>query len=186
MSFKDCRDLRSYARQFEAKLKPIKVFLLDVDGILTDGRLWWMGEEVGWNRFFHAHDGYGVKILERAGIRVGLISGGQSQGLEKRVGDLGVSFSFLGNEDKREAYLEVKKITGCEDHEILYMGDEFFDLPLLKRAGFSATVPNASLEIQESVDYVTVREGGQGAVREVIDMIRYVQGWEPEVLEFDR
>jgi 3-deoxy-D-manno-octulosonate 8-phosphate phosphatase (KDO 8-P phosphatase) len=83
---------------------------------------------------------------------------------------------FLGSEDKRAAFNEVLKKEAVDPSEILYMGDEFFDLPLLKRAGFSATVPSASLEIQESVDYITKKDSGRGCVREVLDMLRYVHG----------
>jgi len=97
---------------------------------------------------------------------------------------LGLDFIFLGNEDKRAAYLEVLKM-GFKDHEILYMGDELFDIPLLKRAGFSATVPNASLEVREIVDYITTRPSGKACAREVIDILRYAKGLKPKILDFD-
>ena len=87
----------------------------------------------------------------------------------------------MGNEDKREAYDEVLKLTGVTDDEILYMGDEFFDLPILKRVGFAATPPHASCEIRDEVDYVTFREGGNGCVREVIDLLRYAQEIIPQI-----
>ena len=94
-----------------------------------------------------------------------------------------MDYSFLGNEDKRQAYQKVLD-DGYSDSEILYIGDEFFDLPLLRRAGFSATVPNSSHEIQEAVDYVTHCSAGEGAVREVIDLLRYVQGIVPDIPDF--
>ena len=166
---------------FKDKLSKIKVCLFDVDGILTDGRIYWAGEEVGFNRFFHAHDGYGLKILMRAGLKVGIITGGDSDGVLKRFNLLGLDYLKYGNEDKRAAYEEILKETGVSDEEVLYMGDEFFDLPILKRVGFSATVPNASIEIRKEVDYVTQRESGTGCAREVIDMLRHVQGIVPEI-----
>lgn len=178
-------DLRSRARDYEAKLKKIRVCLFDVDGVLTDGKIRFDGEEMGFNRSTHTSDGYGLKVLREAGLRVGVISGGNSIGVEKRFKEnLKLDYIFLGNEDKRKAYQEVLD-KGFKDEEVLYMGDEFFDLPLLQRCGFSASVPGASLEVQESVDYVTTRSGGEGAAREVIDLLRYAQGIVPRVLDFD-
>ncbi|MBT4761428.1 MAG: HAD hydrolase family protein [Bdellovibrionaceae bacterium] len=170
------------AKKFEDKLKKIKVFLSDVDGILTTGLLYYAGEEMGYNRFFHTHDGYGLKILMNAGIKCGIISGGGSKGVKKRFEDLGLDYIFLANEDKREAYRAVLN-DGYKPEEIIYIGDEFFDLPILKDVGFSATVPSASFEIQEQVDYVTQRDSGTGCVREVIDMLRYVQKITPKIAE---
>jgi len=178
---KSSLDLRAVAKKYHKQLCKIKVFISDVDGILTNGQIFYSGEEVGFNRFFHAHDGYGFKILKEAGIKVGFISGGNSVGLVKRAEYLGLDYLMIGDEDKRHAYNEVKKLSGCSDDEILYMGDEFFDLPILECVGFSATVPNASLEIQDAVDYVTTRNGGEGAVREVIDILRYAQNIVPKI-----
>lgn len=178
-------DLRATAEKYQGKLKKIRVCLFDVDGVLTDGKIRFDGEEMGFNRSTHTSDGYGLKVLREAGLKVGVISGGNSIGVEKRFREnLKLDYVLLGNEDKRQAYQKVLD-DGFEDGEILYMGDEFFDLPLLKRSGFSASVPGASLEVQENVDYVTVRSGGEGAAREVIDLIRYAQEIVPEVFDFD-
>jgi 3-deoxy-D-manno-octulosonate 8-phosphate phosphatase (KDO 8-P phosphatase) len=177
-------DLREISSKYSDKLSKIKVALFDVDGILTNGLISWDGEPVGFNRSTHTQDGYGLKVLMQAGIKVGVISGGNSEGVVKRFREnLNLDYVYLGNEDKREAYLKVLD-KGHKDEEILYMGDEFFDLPLLKRAGFSATVPNASYEIREAVDYVTIRPSGQACVREVIDLIRYAQGIVPNIKDF--
>jgi 3-deoxy-D-manno-octulosonate 8-phosphate phosphatase (KDO 8-P phosphatase) len=176
--------LKEYAEKFSDKLKKIKVCAFDIDGILTNGGITWEGENIGFNRTCHIHDGYGFKILKDAGILVGIISGGDSVGMRKRfIETLKLDFVFLGNEDKRDAYKKVLAL-GYTDEEILYMGDEFIDLPLLKRAGFSATVPNASYEIQEVVDYITHRESGDACAREVMDILRYAQDIKPVVLEF--
>lgn len=176
-------DLREISKQFEEKLKKIKIALFDVDGIMTDSRVFWSGDEVGYNRFFNTQDGYGLKVLKNAGLMVGVITGGNSVGVKNRFTDLGVDFLYLGNEDKREAWRDVLNKTGVSEDEILYMGDEFFDLPLLKRAGFSATAPHASIEIREAVDYVSHRSGGEGCVREVIDLVRHAQNIIPQVDE---
>jgi 3-deoxy-D-manno-octulosonate 8-phosphate phosphatase (KDO 8-P phosphatase) len=176
--------LKETAKRFEAKLKKIKVVAFDLDGILTDGHLWWAGEEVGWNRMFYIYDGYGMKLLMKAGIKVGVITGGDSVSVKKRVDLLKLDFLFQGKEDKRSAFLEIMKKFNVEADEILYMGDEFFDIPLLKRAGFSATVPNTGEEVKAVVDYVTIKESGKGCAREVIDLVRYAQGIEPQVEDF--
>jgi 3-deoxy-D-manno-octulosonate 8-phosphate phosphatase (KDO 8-P phosphatase) len=180
------RDLRQEAHRFKSKLEKIKVALFDIDGVLTDGTIRYEGEEVGFNRSSHTHDGYGMKMLMSFGIKVGVISGGDSLGVVKRYQEnLKLDYVFLGNEDKREAYLEILNM-GYKDEEILYMADEFFDLPILLRVGFSATVPEASYEVQERVDYISQRAGGHGCVREVIDLLRYARGLTPEVLDFDQ
>jgi 3-deoxy-D-manno-octulosonate 8-phosphate phosphatase (KDO 8-P phosphatase) len=172
------------AEKFKAKLSKIKVCIFDIDGILTDGKISWEGEDVGFNRSTHALDGHGLKMLMNAGLKVGVISGGDSIGVRKRfVENLKVSFAYFGNEDKRESYKKVLAM-GYKDEEILYMADEFIDLPILRRVGFSATVPNASLEIQEAVDYITFREAGDACAREVIDILRYAQNIPVGLLEF--
>ena len=174
-------NLPEISKKHKEKLSKIKIALFDVDGILTDGRIFWAGEEVGFNRFFHAHDGYGLKMLMRAGIKVGIISGGDSVGVQNRFSQLGVDYLYLGNEDKRAALAEILEDAKLTESEALYMGDEFFDLPLLKKVGFSATVPGASFEVRDAVDYVTQRESGNGCGREVMDMLRHVQSITPEV-----
>lgn len=178
------RDVRAAAKEHEVKLKKIKVFLCDVDGILTNGFIYWGGEQVGFNRFFHALDGYGLKLLKKGGIKVGIVTGGDSQGVRMRADYLKLDYVFVGNEDKREAFKAVMA-DGYDASEILYMGDELFDIPLLKKAGFSATVENSSHEVREVVDYVTERAGGEGCVREVVDLVRYAQNIDPEVPDFD-
>lgn len=174
-------NLREIAVQYEEKLKKIKVALFDVDGILTNSQVFWSGEECGYNRSFHTQDGYGLKTLMRAGLKVGIITGGSSLGVKNRFSDLGLDYIKMGNEDKRQGFEEVLKDSGVKEDEVLYMGDEFFDLPILKRVGFAATAPHASCEIRDEVDYITHREGGHGCVREVIDLVRYAQGIVPEI-----
>lgn len=177
-------NLRDIARKHEDKLKKIKVVAFDLDGILTDAHVWWASEEVGFNRTFCIYDGYGMKLLMQAGIKVGVITGGNSVSVTKRVDQLALNFCYAGNEDKREAFKDLMKRYDVKADEILYMGDELFDLPLLLKAGFSATVPNTTEEVKSRVDYVTVKESGKGCAREVIDLVRYAQGIEPKIEEF--
>jgi 3-deoxy-D-manno-octulosonate 8-phosphate phosphatase (KDO 8-P phosphatase) len=177
-------ELAQVAKHFEDKLKKIKVCAFDVDGILTDGKVFWSSNEVGWNRMTHTHDGYGLKVLQKAGLKVGIITGGDSLSVVKRFEEnLGLDFVYRGNEDKRQAYNDLLS-QGYKDEEILYMGDEFFDMPLLKRCGFSATVKQASFEVREVADYVTETGPGLGCVREVIDILRYAQNIVPVVPDF--
>jgi 3-deoxy-D-manno-octulosonate 8-phosphate phosphatase (KDO 8-P phosphatase) len=176
--------LRETAKRFEDKLKKIKVVALDLDGILSSGHIWWACEEVGFNRTFNIYDGYGMKVLMKAGLKVGVITGGNSVSVVKRTEQLGVDFCYSGNEDKREAFKDLMVRYKVSADEILYMGDEIFDLPLLKKAGFSATVPNTSDEVKEIVDYVTTRKSGDGCAREVIDLVRYAQGIDPHLEDF--
>lgn len=174
-------DLREEAKVYKDKLEKIKICLFDVDGILTDGKLHWAGEEVGYNRQFHTHDGYGMKMLMRAGIKVGIITGGDSLGVKKRFSDIGVNYIYSGNEDKRQALDEIIAKENISLEEVLYMGDEFFDLPLLQKVGFSATVPNASIEIREAVDYISHRKSGEACAREVMDLVRHIQKIVPAI-----
>lgn len=176
--------LRATAKQFEEKLKKIKVVAFDLDGILTDGHLWFNGEEVGWNRSFYIYDGYGMKLLMKAGLKVGVITGGNSVSVRKRVDLLGLNFCYAGNEDKRAAFTDLLAKYNVTPEEVLYMGDELFDVPLLKKAGFSATVPNCSDEVKEVVDYVTIKESGKGCAREVMDLVRYAQNIQGHTEDF--
>jgi 3-deoxy-D-manno-octulosonate 8-phosphate phosphatase (KDO 8-P phosphatase) len=176
-------DLRLVAKKYEEKLKKIKVVAFDLDGILTNAHVWWASEEVGFNRTFNIYDGYGMKLLMLSGFKVGVITGGNSVSVVKRVEQLGLDFCYAGNEDKRSAFLDLLKKYNVGPSEILYMGDELFDIPLLKKAGFSATVPNTSEEVKEVVDYVTKRGSGEGCAREVIDLVRYANGICPNLEE---
>lgn len=178
------RNLRDEAKKYLPKLKKIKCLAFDVDGVLTDGTVSWDGEEVGWNRRTHTADGYMLRFLMQAGFTVGVITGGNSLSVHKRFGEnLGLHFVHAGSDDKRSAFEKVMEL-GFKEDEILYMGDEFIDLPLLLKAGFSASVPDASIEIRESVDYVTERMGGAGAAREVMDLLRHAHDIAPQVPMF--
>ncbi len=176
--------IRSYGEKYKEKLSKIKVLAFDIDGILTDGKIFYDGNHLEPNRNFHALDGHGMKMMMELGFVVGVVSGGRGLSLNKRFRDiLKLNFVFLGNEDKRDAYKEILKM-GYKDEEILFMGDDFIDYPILKRVGFSVTVPSASYEIQEAVDYITHREAGDGAAREVMDLVRYARGMKAPTFEF--
>jgi 3-deoxy-D-manno-octulosonate 8-phosphate phosphatase (KDO 8-P phosphatase) len=176
-------DWRELAYKHGNKLRQIKVACFDLDGILTDAKVHYDGAEVGFNRSFNVYDGYGMKLLMGAGLKVGVITGGNSVSVQKRVEQLGLHFCYAGSEDKREAFLDLMKRYEVTAEEILYMGDELFDIPLLKKAGFSATVPSAGMEVLEVVDYITTRRSGEGCAREVIDILRIAQNIHPTLVE---
>lgn len=159
-------------------MKRIRLLLLDVDGVLTDGRIFWV-ESQGWTRFFNVKDGYGLKLLMKAGIQVGIISGGDSKDVRTRMEFLKVHHIFLGDENKLIALDKIMAATGFPYEDIAFMGDEFFDIPVLEKVGFSATVPHAPAPVKERVHYITEEEGGWGAVREVADAIRKAQSHGP-------
>ncbi len=162
----------------QARLKKIKLFILDVDGVMTDGRVFWL-EEHGWTRHFHVKDGYGLKLLMKNGIQCAVISGGDSKDVRTRMEFLKIAHIFLGDEDKLTALNKIIASTGLPTEQMAFMGDELFDIPVMEKVGFSATVPHAVDPVKARAHYVTETPGGWGAVREVADAIRKAQGLGP-------
>ncbi len=154
----------------KAKLGQIKLILLDVDGVLTDGRI-----IKGSNGFevmeFHVHDGVGIQLAKEAGYIIGIISGRDSPIIHDRGKYLGIHEIYTNAFHKLKPYLEILRKHGLRDEEVCYMGDELLDLPLLERVGFSVAVSDAISDVKSKVHYVTKARGGHGAVREVIDLI---------------
>jgi 3-deoxy-D-manno-octulosonate 8-phosphate phosphatase (KDO 8-P phosphatase) len=161
--------------EFEARLKKIKLLLLDVDGILTNGNLFWM-EGQGFTRTYNIYDGYGIKMIQKMGIEVGIISGGASTCLKERIKLLEIRHAVLGSEDKLASMNQILAESGLTAEQACFMGDEWFDIPALRKVGLAVTVPEAMVEVHEVVHAVTRKSGGHGAVREVIDRIRHAQG----------
>lgn len=162
----------------QARLKKIKLLALDIDGVMTDGRVFWQ-EGQGWTRYFHIKDGHGLKVLMSAGIDVAVISGGDSQDVRIRMEFLKIKHVFLGDESKLKALDKIMSSTGFTAEQIAFMGDELFDIPVIEKVGFSATVPHAVDPVKARAHYVTESPGGWGAVREVADAIRKAQGLGP-------
>lgn len=156
----------------QKRLKKIRLLALDVDGVMTDGRVFWI-EGTGWTRQFSVKDGYGIKLVMRAGIDIAIISGGDSKSVRERAEWLGVKHVYLGDENKLIALDKIMKDTGLTHEEIAFVGDDLFDIPVLERVGFSATVPDAVPEVCAIVDYITKDVGGHGAVREICDIVRH-------------
>ena len=157
------------------KAKEVKLLLLDVDGILTDGTIIYTheGNEI---KAFHTRDGLGIRLLQEAGVEVGLITARQSEAVTRRAQDLGMKHVFQKTRNKLAVYEQLTKELGLQASEVGYMGDDWLDLPLLVRVGFSATVADAVPEVKEVAHYTTKRKGGRGAVREVCDLILEAKG----------
>ena len=168
----------------DARLTAVRLFLCDVDGILTDTSIW-MGSPDEMKRF-NIQDGLGMRLIQREGIKVGWVSNRPSFATTQRANDLKIDFLVQANDgDKVAAVGRILKETGVAWENLCYMGDDIVDLGVLKRAGLSVTVPHALAEAKEYSHYVTQRQGGEGAVREVIDMILKAQGkWEKLVAFF--
>lgn len=157
------------------RLQPLKLMVFDVDGVLTDGRLYYSdsGAEM---KAFNTQDGQGIRLLRDAGIKLAIITARRSDMVDRRARDLGMHYCFQGVEAKLRAFTEVIDELKLEPVQAGYMGDDLLDLPVLGRAGFAATVPAACAEVRSRSHYVTIRTGGNGAVREVCELILRGQG----------
>ncbi len=160
------------------RAKRVRYLLLDVDGVMTNGvvLLSESGEEtVG----FSIYDGLGLSLWKKAGLGVGFISGRTSMAVARRAVELGVEECYLGISNKIETYCEILIKHALKDAEVAYVGDDVIDLSILRRVGFSVTVPNAVDAVRKEAHWVTQKRGGEGAVRELIDAILLVQGKSP-------
>lgn len=160
------------------KAKNVRLLILDVDGVLTDGRI--VIDDRGMeSKFFNEKNGHSLKLLMRAHIQVVLLSGRESEATRHRARELGISKVYQNIHNKIEAYHQIIKENGLGDHQVGYVGDDLVDLPILKRAGFSAVVADSVNEIKPFADYITEKEGGKGAVREIIEFIlKSQEKWE--------
>lgn len=165
------------------KMAQIRLLALDVDGILTNGVIYYADNETEIRGFF-TQDGVGIKLLQQAGIKVAIISAKKSPAVLKRMQDLGIQHIYLGQEEKLIAFEDLKEKVQLTDSQIAYMGDDLPDLPVLLRAGLALSVPDAPNIILQHVDYVTEKKGGKGAVREVCELILKHQQQTEDMLEF--
>ena len=156
------------------RCKKIKLILLDVDGVLTEGGVIYggKGEEL---KIFDVKDGLGIKLAQAGGLKVGILSGRASPALEKRASDLEMDVFFQGQRNKSAGLEMVKRSVGIEDDEIAYVGDDLNDLPVLERVGLRIAVQDAVERIKNVAHYVTEKQGGKGAVREVVELILQAQ-----------
>ena len=157
------------------KAKKIKLLILDVDGVLTDGRLFFDTEGNEY-KSFHARDGHGIKLLRQTGVDVAVISGRKSSIVSLRMQTLGIDLVYQGHENKRSAFTEIIEKTGVTPEQTAHVGDDLLDLPIMVRVGLAIAVNDANFAVKEYADWCTTLPGGQGAVREVCDFIMQAQG----------
>jgi 3-deoxy-D-manno-octulosonate 8-phosphate phosphatase (KDO 8-P phosphatase) len=148
----------------------IKLLILDVDGVLTDGKLYLSDDGIE-TKIFHVHDGFGLRLLLNNGINVAIISGRKSKATKKRLRELGIKHAYLGVSNKDKPFVELKKKLQIKNENIAYIGDDLPDLSVMQKAGFSIAVANAVEQIRKIADYTTKAKGGEGAVREACEMI---------------
>ncbi len=151
-----------------APLEKIKLLLLDVDGVLTDGRIIYDSNGVEY-KAFDVKDGHGIKLVQRAGIRVGIITGRDSQVVALRAAELGIDLVYQGAKDKRIPFQDILEKLALTPEEVAYVGDDVIDIPVMRAVGFAAAVADAMEEVKPVAHMVTKRCGGRGAVREVCD-----------------
>ena len=162
-----------------ARARKVRLLLMDVDGVLTDGRVYlqeFPGGEVLEMKVFHSQDGAGLKLARLAGLRLGVITGRNSAAMTRRAQENGMEFVYQGREEKGPAYEEILRRAQASDDEVAFVGDDLPDLPVLRRAGLAVAVANAVPEVKGVAHFVTQRHGGEGAVREVIEFILKAQG----------
>jgi 3-deoxy-D-manno-octulosonate 8-phosphate phosphatase (KDO 8-P phosphatase) len=162
-------------QNFNELAKDIKLLILDVDGVCTDGKLYFdkTGECM---KVFHVHDGAGMKLLQRSGVTVAFITAKKSEALQQRAKALGIEHVYAGFENKIAPYQDLLGKLNLTDSDVAYVGDDLPDLTLIRRVKLGITVPNARPFIQKHADYVTEKPGGHGAVREVCEKIMEAQG----------
>ena len=164
-----------------SRLQRIRLLGLDVDGVLSDGRIVLSSDGRDW-KSFDAQDGFGIVCAQRLGLQIALVSGRTSDVVLLRAQQLKIADAIQNCDDKREGLRALREKYQLSVEEVAFMGDDLFDLPALKSVGVSFAPANAVAEVRERVDYVASRSGGAGAVREVIELILRAQGkWAAEV-----
>ncbi len=168
-----------------AKAAKIRLILLDVDGVLTDGAVVIYGDGTESKRF-HIRDGIALVWAQRAGITVGLLSARNSPTTAQRAAQLGITLVHQGVSSKIDTYDQIVGDMVLNDKEVAYMGDDIVDLSVLKRVGFAGVPANAVAEAKACADFVSTQDGGEGAVREMVELILRAQGqWEPLVKAYE-
>ena len=162
-------------RDSRIRARRVRLMLFDVDGVLTDGRLWYgpAGEAL---KAFHVLDGHGIKLLMQAGTAVALLSGRSSPAVAVRAAELGIAHVLQGIDDKKAAFEALAAKLGVPADETGYMGDEVVDLPVLRRCGFACAPPGAQALVLANAHYVTRAAAGEGAAREACEYVLRAQG----------
>ena len=160
----------------------IRILLLDVDGVLTDGKLYFdhNGNEI---KAFDTRDGLGIKSLQRSGIEVAVITGRKSNAVTQRMNQLSIAHVYQGREDKLSAFMDLLDKTGLEAGQVCYAGDDWIDIPVLLRVGLAVSVADADSLVKEHAHWITERKGGDAAVREICNLILKAQGKDKTIMD---
>lgn len=156
------------------KAKLVKLLIMDVDGVLTDGRIYItaQGEEI---KGFHTLDGHGLKMLQQTGVQLAIITGREAKSVQIRAENLGIDFYHAGVRDKRQVFLELLMLTNFDASQCAYIGDDVVDLPVMTQVGLAVAVPDAHQLVKEHAHYITKAGAGFGAVRELCETIMHAQ-----------
>ncbi len=168
-------------KQLNDKAAQIKLLILDIDGVLSDNKLYYGDNGIEYKSFF-TRDGHGMVMLQQSGVEIGIITGRKSPLIDKRMNDLKVKHVYQGKPDKLPTFLSLVEKLGLKFNEIAYMGDDILDLPILTRVGLSASPKDADAEVLSRVDLISEFNGGQGCVREICELILKSQGlWQKQI-----
>jgi 3-deoxy-D-manno-octulosonate 8-phosphate phosphatase (KDO 8-P phosphatase) len=172
--------------QIRTRARKIKLLLLDVDGVLTDGRIYYVPNPHGGifeTKTFHSRDGLGIRFAHEAGLKTGILSGRSSPVVEYRAKELGFHFIQEAALEKLEPFEKMLRAAGLKADQVCYMGDDIVDLPVLKRVGLAVGVAGGHPALRRHVHYMTRQPGGQGAVRETVELILEAQGKWKDILK---
>jgi len=169
-------------QQALARAKEIKLLLLDVDGVFTDGTLVYTGSDEE-SKSFHTRDGFGIRLLREAGVNVGVITARKSEVVQRRAAELKMGYIYQGIANKLTAFNEIMAISGLTPPEIAYMGDDWLDLTILQRVGLAVAPANGVPEVREVAHFVTEMPGGHGAVRDCCNFIIEAQNLYTDLLQ---
>jgi len=175
-------DVSAYDPLLLERAARVRNLVLDVDGVLTDGRLYFdnAGNEL---KAFSTRDGLGLRALQSQGTLLALITGRKSEIVARRAANLGIVHVFQGRDDKLNAFNELVAVAGIDPQETCYAGDDWVDIPVLDRVGLAVTVADADTVVKQHAHWITTRGGGDGAVREVCDLILAARGLDQAVLD---
>ena len=177
---------RKISPALKKRAAKIKVVLMDVDGTITDGSVTLLSQPDGSAleiKTFDAHDGQGISLARTAGLRMGVITGRESAALRRRMKELNVEFVYEKQPHKIAAYEEILRKTGVAEDEVAYLGDDLPDLTVMRRVGLAVAVGNAAPEVKHAAHYTTVRSGGKGAARELVELILKSKGTWDEMID---
>ena len=162
-------------QDIQAKAAQIRLVVFDVDGVLTDGRLF-IGDDGQEYKAFNSKDGHGMRMLLDSGVDIGIITGRTSEVVRIRMESLGIGHVYQGRRQKLPAYEDLKAATGLQDHEIAFVGDDVVDLPVMRKAGSSVAVQDAHKLVKQHAHWITPSAGGAGAARDVCELVMDAQG----------